>query len=137
MRIISIFLALLFSLTLQANELELVKEFVQMDFEGKRLSSESYGSIAKLTEWNEESGWDEVTIVSSYKFTKTDKGVSVTFIEHGSCPSNVLTQGKENTVLFKVSTENGKQAISSPMFAPKVSADLLCQNNKQCCISSM
>ncbi len=120
-----------------ADPMNLVNRYVELDYAGARLSSDTYGNISSLSAWEKEPGWDSAVIVSDYSLEVTPDGVAVTYIEHGYCPGGMNDIATENTVIFKLADTIDESVITEPLIEPHVSAELMCEKFKQCCISSM
>ena len=50
-----------------AGPLEVVEEYLSLDFEGARLSSESWPTIVEFITWEVEPGWDTVIVVEGFR----------------------------------------------------------------------
>ena len=117
--------------------LNLVSQYVKLDYAGARLSSDTYRNVSSLTSWEEEPGWDSAVVVSSYKVEPTSDGVAVTYTTHGFCPGGMSESAGESTVIFKTTESDSGLLIAAPMIRPHVSAELMCEKFKQCCLRSM
>ena len=47
-----------------------VEKFCKADAQGARLSSKTSGQTRSLTTWEDEPGWDKVTVISGFKISK-------------------------------------------------------------------
>ena len=113
----------------QNNPSDTVRQYCQKDFEGVRLSSETWDQVASLVTWEVEQGWDVVTGISGYKIiseeiSKNKATVRVEFInEAGTMREHISINLRE---------EDGSWKIAPPGYRPHVSQVLLCEKYNKC-----
>lgn len=116
---------------------EVVTRFCELDFEGHRLSSNTYTQIAPLIMYPEEPGWDRVLGIHEYEITsetiegKTAK-VTVRYEIAGVWPQNIEIKNEYRNDTFNLNQENGAWKISEYIPYPRVSSSLLCTKYKLC-----
>jgi hypothetical protein len=108
---------------------ETVHEYCQKDFDGDRLSSETWQKVATLIAWEHEQGWDVVTGISEFKIISeeiTDKAakVKVQFLNESGTLDEIIN--------IKLRNDSCGWKISSPACRPHVSNTLLCNKFNRC-----
>ena len=116
---------------------EVVEEFCRLDFEGARLSSETYGPIVELISYSAEPGWDIVIGITKYEIQKVHiKGnnadVRVRYHIYRSWPVLIEDIASYVEETFYLKRIRGSWKISKYIFYPRVSADLLCTRYGHC-----
>jgi len=108
--------------------LDVVKEYCRLDFDGARLSTETWKNVQPLVAWTGEPGWDTVTVVSGFQVEETQQSprmamVTATFKVLGTLAGDGLTVGKRKpeVVEFELRHINGAWKISKPVIMPHVS----------------
>ena len=116
---------------------EVVARFCQLDFEGHRLSSDTYSPIEPLIMYPAEPGWDTMLGVQSFKISgekiegNTAK-VIVSYEIDRSWPEDVGDTSEYKSETFNLNRVNSTWRISEYVVYPRVSTDLLCSKYKFC-----
>ncbi|MCP3849598.1 MAG: hypothetical protein GY694_05090 [Gammaproteobacteria bacterium] len=128
-------LFILFTQLVQANEYDFIKQYIEADLNGERLSG---SGLMELVQWEEEPGWDVFTIVSNYSISEKNGEYEVTFVTHGFCPNNKPAKPKNETYLLSTIIIEGKLALKGkyPLFNPHVSSKVSCKQYG-CCINGI
>ena len=113
---------------------EVVKRFCQLDYEGARLSSETYSAIQPLIAYPAEPGWDTAVGIKGYALKKEmiNGDVAEVMVEYeidqiwpeGDLPSRQET--------FKLVKYGPAWKIQEYIMYPRVSAIVLCKKHSQC-----
>jgi hypothetical protein len=106
---------------------ETVKAYLDLDGQGKRLTSKNWSKVLPYISWQEEAGWDKVTVITGYTIRKADvkKDVSaivtVVFDVLGSLSSDYQASRRLETVVFTVKKTDAGWKITDPdTFRPHV-----------------
>jgi hypothetical protein len=106
---------------------ETVKAYLDLDGQGKRLTSKNWSKVLPYIFWQEEAGWDKVTVITGYTIKKADvkKDVSamvtVDFDVLGSLSSDYQASRRLETVVFTVKKTDAGWKITDPdTFRPHV-----------------
>jgi len=106
---------------------ETVKAYLDLDGQGKRLTSKNWSKVLPYISWQEEAGWDKVTVITGYTIRKADvkKDVSamvtVDFDVLGSLSSDYQASRRLETVEFTVKKTDAGWKITDPdTFRPHV-----------------
>jgi hypothetical protein len=106
---------------------ETVKAYLDLDGQGKRLTSKNWSKVLPYISWQEEAGWDKVTVITGYTLKNADvkKDVSaivtVDFDVLGSLSSDYQASRRLETVVFTVKKTDAGWKITDPdTFRPHV-----------------
>jgi hypothetical protein len=115
----------------------IVEFYCQHDFEGARLSGKTWGKIAQLITWQDEPGWDTITVISSFVIIDSKQGENEAdvIVEYG--PSTNIQPGEQYEIMtdpkrvhFQLKNINGIWKISGPMIMPHVSEEIVIKRLK-------
>jgi hypothetical protein len=106
---------------------ETVKAYLDLDGQGKRLTSKTWSKVLPYISWQEEAGWDRVTVITGYVITKTEVKknmsalVTVRFDVLGSLSSDYHPSKSLENVVFTVQKTDAGWKITDPdTFRPHV-----------------
>lgn len=109
---------------------DVVKAFCKFDARGKRilrsLSDEGNTFYLNIVRWKEESIWDTVILISSYKIRKINRSqdksqITVEYLVKGKySPDAIDIYDKNEKVIFLVSKTEGGWRIDGPVVKPHV-----------------
>lgn len=106
---------------------ETVKAYLDLDGQGRRLTSKTWAAVLPYISWQEEAGWDSVTVISGYEILKPEKrkdagtAVTVRFDVVGSLAGEYQPSRRSETVVFTVKmTEAGWKIVEPDTFRPHV-----------------
>ena len=107
-----------------------VRRYCQLDFDGARLSSESWNQVKDLIAWQAEPGWDTAVVVSSLEETMVTRRGSTAIItvkydvlghSGGLDGQEFMAEPKEEMVSFTVYSHGQNWLIERPVIPPHVS----------------
>jgi hypothetical protein len=107
---------------------EVVRQYCEFDFKIGRISSENFAQLPPLTTWEEEPGWDGVTVVSGFQIVSTKLSqnraiVTVRWQVVGDFSAErVVAEQKEEVVEYQLKLVGALWKIDSPVIGPHVSA---------------
>ncbi|HYL64862.1 MAG TPA: hypothetical protein VE077_19785 [Candidatus Methylomirabilis sp.] len=108
---------------------QVVRQYCDFDFKIGRISTDNFRKLPPLYTWEEEPGWDGVTLVSSFKIVSTkvtqDRAiVTVDWHVAGEFGAEKVTapRQKDEIVEYQVKLVGGSWKIDSPLLCPHVSA---------------
>jgi hypothetical protein len=111
---------------------KIVENYCQHDFEGSRLSGKTWREIANLITWQDEPGWDIITVISSFAIIDSKQGENEADVIVEYSPSMNIQPGEQYEILtdpkridFHLQNVNGIWKISSPMIMPHVSEEVV------------
>ena len=110
---------------------EVVRQYCDFDFKIGRISSENAAQLPPLTTWEEEPGWDGVTVVAGFQIVSTKvsqdrSSVTVRWQVLGDFNAErVVAKQKEEIVEYQLKLVGGFWKIDSPVICPHVSAPTL------------
>lgn len=106
---------------------EVVKFFCGLDAEGARIEDTALrGEIHKLDAWDEEPGWDEVTVIRSFSVGDAESYGNFSHVEVKFTVIGTLTEGRLEpmppiqTVEFHLERRGKVWTIESPLYEPHV-----------------
>lgn len=105
---------------------EIVQQYCQYDFEGARLSSETWPQVAHLISWEVEPGWDIASGVAGFRVVSEKMSGNKATVQ-------VLYLVTPNELVeFTLQKFDETWRIVSPIHQPHVSQKLLCEKFSQC-----
>ena len=105
---------------------ETVQQYCQLDYDGQRLTSETWPLVAHLVSWQVEPGWDMATGVTGFQITSE-------IVDGNTATVQVLFFATNNeTVKFTLQRNSNTWKIVSPVHQPHVSQKLLCETCGRC-----
>jgi hypothetical protein len=110
-----------------ATPVQVVQRYCEFDSNVGRISSANFAKLPSLTTWDEEPGWDTVTVISGFKVisSKQSQGSAVVTVRWNvlgySEAENVTKQQKAEIVSYKLRRVKGQWKIESPILQPHVS----------------
>lgn len=118
---------------------ETVENFCRLDFEGARLSSNSWSKIRPLIAYEEELGWDTALGILAYQIdtisiTGNKANVVVRYEIVKAYPSDFSPSELKDlkVVQFNLVKKNNNWLLSSYILYPRVSNDILCNKFNEC-----
>lgn len=113
---------------------KVVKEFVEMDFEGMRIGwgRGGFEDHSEYVLWDDEPGWDGCSIISGYDIKTLQSGsdtarISVTYHVLGEFtgPYKWKSGRKKRAIVYLLKKDGGRWRIAEPMTSPHVSIDTI------------
>jgi hypothetical protein len=110
---------------------EVVQQYCNFDFETGRISSANFSKLPPLVTWEEEPGWDTVTVVSGFKIlsskqTSERAAVRVRWEVLGHWEwDTAASEQKSEVVEYQLRLLNGLWKIEAPILPPHVSLSTL------------
>lgn len=101
-----------------------VRMFCELDSAGKRLSSETWPAVRPYIAWQEEPGWDRVTIITGFRVgtaqrtSDTSSSVKVEYAVLGTADRDFHRAVASKSVVFQVVKTALGWKITSPDFLP-------------------
>ena len=113
---------------------DVVRKFCQLDYEGARLSSDTYKKIIPLVAYPEEPGWDIVIGIRSYEIKNehiqgNKAEVIVKYDIDRSWPPGIRPNNREVVKLVKL---DGIWRIEEYVTSLRVSVEILCKEFNRC-----
>lgn len=118
----------------EMNPEEVVKQYYIADFNGVRLSGNTYAAITPLVSWKNEPGWDYAFIVDKIKINKIDRQISKdTIIEvkyHviGIIGEELAEYDFYEVIDFSLSNKGKQWKINAPIPPPHISVNAAVKN---------
>jgi len=104
-----------------------VRLYCEFDFKIGRISTENFAKLPPLTTWEEEPGWDTVTVVSGFKILSSKQFqdhavVSIKWNVLGQAGGESVTSDQKSEVIdYQLRLVKGLWKIESPVTQPHVS----------------
>lgn len=114
-----------------ATPIEVVRQYCDFDLKTGRISTANFGKLPPLVTWDEEPGWDTVTVVSGFKILSSKQSqhravVTVRWDVLGHAEAeNVTKERTPEIVEYKLKLVKGLWKIESPIVQPHVSLPTL------------
>lgn len=114
---------------------DIVEKYCRFDFEGGRLTSETWSQGAPFVTWEEEAGWDTIVVVAGFEVVSVKEEtntafVAVNFSVRGRLETaeRFVEENRTETVTFQLRQTDKGWRIESPLIAPHVSARRITQH---------
>jgi hypothetical protein len=105
---------------------EVVRLYCDFDLKTGRISTANFAKLPPLVTWEEEPGWDTVTIVSSFKILSAKQSqdsaiVTVKWDVLGHAEAENVTKGQKSEVIeYQLKRAKGLWKIDAPVIPPHV-----------------
>ncbi len=117
---------------------DIVEKYCRFDFEGARLTSETWAQGASLVTWEEEPGWDTIVVVSDFEVVSVKRETNTALVTVNffvrvrlETAERFVQKNRTETVTFQLRQTDKDWKIESPLIAPHVSARHISQHLKK------
>lgn len=106
-----------------------LEAFLQMDAQGKGLSTDGFQEMKAYTMWDQAPGWDTIAVITGYTIDHLQAGenrakAQVTYKRIGTLANRFEPAGPE-TVTYFIRKEGGAWRVDAPQLMPHVDVKVM------------